>query len=64
MILEKTLKDKIFNSLTSQQQEFLQQQVKRGKKTVFANILAKDKGIIYRIQLQAKKLKFYWMSGS
>ena len=46
MILEKTLKDKIFNSLTSQQQEFLQQQVKRGKKTVFANILAKDKGII------------------
>ena len=31
MILEKTLKDKIFNSLTSQQQEFLQQQVKERK---------------------------------
>ncbi|MED4456161.1 DUF3895 domain-containing protein [Metabacillus fastidiosus] len=45
-ILEKNTRDQLLNSLQKEQKEFLQFQVKRGKKTVFANALARDKGIV------------------
>lgn len=44
-ILSKEQRDEIFGTLAIQQKEFIQQHVKRGKKTVFANIMAKDKGL-------------------
>lgn len=39
-LLSKNERDKILNSLTDEQQEFLINQMKRGKKTVFGNVLA------------------------
>ena len=44
--LNKEEKDLILNSLTPEQKEFIQHHAKKGKKTAFANVLAKDKGIV------------------
>uniref|UniRef100_UPI003F49938A DUF3895 domain-containing protein n=1 Tax=Bacillus multifaciens TaxID=3068506 RepID=UPI003F49938A len=44
--LSKEEREGILSSVSSKQKEFIQEHVKRGKKTVFANIMAKDKGIV------------------
>lgn len=44
--LDKEQKDIILSTLTTEQRSFLNDHVKRGKKTVFANEMAKDKGIV------------------
>ncbi|MEK4504214.1 hypothetical protein [Bacillus sp. FSL R12-0069] len=46
VILDDTTRSNIFASLTEKQKDFLQQHVKRGKKTTFANVMALDKGIV------------------
>ncbi|MGE6618378.1 DUF3895 domain-containing protein [Bacillus mycoides] len=46
IILDDTTRLNILDSLTEKQKDFLQQHVKRGKKTVFANVMALDKGIV------------------
>lgn len=46
IILDDTTKSNIFDSLTEKQKDFLEQHVKRGKKTAFANVMALDKGIV------------------
>lgn len=46
IILDNTTRSNIFDSLTEKQKDFLQQHVKRGKKTAFANVMALDKGIV------------------
>lgn len=46
VVLTKSERDSLLSLLTEQQRNFLQEQVKRGKKTVFANQMAKDKGLI------------------
>ncbi|KEK17887.1 hypothetical protein BAMA_10390 [Bacillus manliponensis] len=45
-MLSKEEREGILNSISSKQKEFIQEHVKRGKKTVFANIMAKDKGVV------------------
>lgn len=42
--LSKTERDQIFSMMNSAQQTFLMDELKRGKRTTFANILARDKG--------------------
>lgn len=44
--LDKEQKDRILNTLSSEQKSYLNDHVKRGKKTAFANEMAKDKGIV------------------
>ena len=44
--LDKEQKDIILSTLSSEQRSFLNDHVKRGKKTAFANEMAKDKGIV------------------
>ncbi|PEZ41805.1 hypothetical protein CN345_07080 [Bacillus thuringiensis] len=46
IILDDTTRSNIFDSLTEKQKDFLEQHVKRGKKTAFANVMALDKGIV------------------
>lgn len=46
VILNKDERESFLTLLTEQQRTFLMEHVKRGKKTVFANEMAKDKGII------------------
>lgn len=46
VILNKDEREHLLSSLTEQQRTFLMDHVKRGKKTVFANEMARDKGII------------------
>ncbi|MEW4151165.1 hypothetical protein Q0N88_13160 [Bacillus thuringiensis] len=46
IILDDTTKSSILASLTEKQKGFLEQHVKRGKKTAFANVMALDKGIV------------------
>ncbi|WP_280771742.1 DUF3895 domain-containing protein [Salipaludibacillus daqingensis] len=45
-ILTKDERDSYLNSVTEEQKEFLNHHVRRGKKTIFANLMAKDKGIV------------------
>ncbi len=42
--LSKNERDRIFSMMSSAQQTFLMDELKRGKRTTFANILARDKG--------------------
>ncbi|MCJ8008311.1 DUF3895 domain-containing protein [Lederbergia wuyishanensis] len=46
IVLSRSEKDSILDSLTPEQKEFIQHHVKRGKKTAFANVLAVDKGLV------------------
>ncbi|MCR2821682.1 DUF3895 domain-containing protein [Lederbergia panacisoli] len=46
IVLSRSDRDSILDSLTPEQKEFIQHHVKRGKKTAFANVLASDKGIV------------------
>lgn len=46
IILDDTTRSNIFDALTEKQKDFLEQHVKRGKKTAFANVMALDKGIV------------------
>ncbi|MED3325529.1 DUF3895 domain-containing protein [Bacillus thuringiensis] len=46
IILDDTRRSNIFDSLTEKQKDFLEQHVKGGKKTAFANVMALDKGIV------------------
>ncbi|UIJ70007.1 DUF3895 domain-containing protein (plasmid) [Bacillus cereus] len=46
IILDDTTRSTIFDALTEKQKDFLEQYVKRGKKTAFANVMALDKGIV------------------
>lgn len=46
LFLDKEQKDRILNTLSSEQKSYLNHHVKRGKKTAFANEMAKDKGIV------------------
>ncbi|TKI83792.1 DUF3895 domain-containing protein [Bacillus mycoides] len=46
IILDDITRSNIFDALTEKQKDFLQQHVKRGKKTAFANVMALDKGIV------------------
>ncbi|MBS4197042.1 DUF3895 domain-containing protein [Lederbergia citri] len=46
IVLSRSEKDLIFDSLTPEQKEFIQHHVKRGKKTAFANVMATDKGMV------------------
>ncbi|PEF36454.1 DUF3895 domain-containing protein [Bacillus wiedmannii] len=46
IILDDITRSNIFDALTEKQKDFLQQHVKRGKKTVFANVMALEKGIV------------------
>lgn len=45
-ILTKEERDDYLKSLTPEQNEFIHNHVRRGKKTTFANLMAKDKGIV------------------
>lgn len=44
-MLDKEERDELLNSLSLQQQEYLKNELKRSKKTAFANVLAKTKGL-------------------
>lgn len=44
--LQQTERDQILNSLTSEQIQFIKDYVKRGKRTAFANEMAKSKGMV------------------
>ncbi|MCH6268809.1 DUF3895 domain-containing protein [Neobacillus citreus] len=46
IVLTSDERESLFSLLTEQQRTFIQEHVKRGKKTVFANQMAIDKGII------------------
>ena len=46
IILDDTTSSNILAALTEKQKNFLEQHVKRGKKTAFANVMALDKGIV------------------
>jgi hypothetical protein len=39
-------RDELLNELSTEQKEFIELYVKRGKKTAFANVMAKDKGMM------------------
>lgn len=51
-------RDHIFKTLTLRQKTFIQQHVKRGKKTVFANVMAKDKGIVIPEHATNKEIEY------
>ncbi|WP_062107479.1 DUF3895 domain-containing protein [Bacillus niameyensis] len=46
VVLNTNERESLLSLLTEQQKSFLQDHVKRGKKTVFANQMAKDKGLV------------------
>ncbi|MBS4219647.1 DUF3895 domain-containing protein [Bacillus sp. FJAT-49711] len=46
IVLSRSDRDSILDSLAPEQKEFIHHHVKRGKKTAFANVLAGDKGIV------------------
>ncbi|MBW8348806.1 DUF3895 domain-containing protein [Bacillus sp. IITD106] len=46
IVLSRSEKDTILDSLTPEQKVFIEHHVKRGKKTAFANVMAADKGMV------------------
>ncbi|SDZ63346.1 Protein of unknown function [Evansella caseinilytica] len=57
IILEKEKRDEWLKKLPPEQRDFLQHHVKRGKKTVFANVLAMDKGIVIPPEADGEELE-------
>ncbi|MBU9713862.1 DUF3895 domain-containing protein [Evansella tamaricis] len=57
LILTKEERDEIVGSLSEEQRNFILNYVKRGKKTVFANELAKDKGIVLPSNISSEELE-------
>lgn len=58
VILDKQKRDELLNKLDSSQKEFLMNHVKRGKKTMFANVMAKDKGMVLPENMKAEELEY------
>ncbi|MBU9722408.1 MULTISPECIES: DUF3895 domain-containing protein [Bacillaceae] len=58
VVLPKEDRDEIFAKLTPAQQEFIQNSVKRGKKTIFANEMAADKGIVLPPGIESNEMEY------
>ncbi|MFA9560589.1 DUF3895 domain-containing protein [Evansella sp. AB-rgal1] len=58
VMLTKEERDEIFQKLSDQQKDFIQNHVKRGKKTVFANAMAIDKGMVLPDNLHNDELEY------
>ena len=57
MVLSQTERDEKLSALTSEQQEFLLNRVKRGKRTMFARVIARYKGISITESMTAEDLE-------
>jgi len=57
VILTTKERDRILNSLDDTQADFLQLHLKRGKKTVFANYMARDKGLVFPEDVPSEEIE-------
>lgn len=57
MVLSQTERDEMLSALTGEQQEFLLNHVKRGKRTMFARVIARYKGIAVTENMTAEDLE-------
>ncbi|MBH0171491.1 hypothetical protein [Fictibacillus sp. 18YEL24] len=64
VILTVKERDRILSSLDDVQANFLQLHLKRSKKTVFANHMARNKGLVFPEDVPSEEIECYLMSGS
>ncbi|RKL66578.1 hypothetical protein CR203_14925 [Salipaludibacillus neizhouensis] len=56
-ILTNELRDQYLKTLSPEQTDFIRNHVRRGKKTIFANSMAKDKGIVLPEDLNSEEIE-------
>ncbi|OJV66572.1 MAG: hypothetical protein BGO41_03885 [Clostridiales bacterium 38-18] len=57
--LSKEERDQLMMSLTESQRAFLNERIKRGKRTAFARVMAREKGIAITEEMSAEEIEFH-----